>query len=36
MQVKFKLVDLALIMNDEHDVDDAITFSRVTKENNNF
>ena len=35
VHVKFKLVDLALIMNDD-DVDDSITFSRVTKDSNNF
>lgn len=36
VQVKFKLVDLALILNDGQDVDDSITFSRVTKDSNNF
>ena len=36
VNVKFKLVDLALILNDDQDVDDSITFSRVTKDSNNF
>lgn len=36
VHVKFKLVDLALIMNDGEDVDDSIAFNRVTKESNNF
>lgn len=36
IHVKFKLVDLALILNDGQDVDDSITFNRVTKDSNNF
>jgi len=36
VHVKFKLVELALIMNDGEDIDDSITFNRVTKESNTF
>ena len=36
IHVKFKLDDLALILNDGQDIDDSIVFSRVTKDSNNF
>jgi len=35
VQVRFKIIDLELIMNTD-DVDDSISFNRVTKDNNNF